>query len=74
MQTCRDCQIEVSRSAKACPACGARKPWKGKGRMGAKPVRERFDPDWVGRVATRRTRLLRLTRTQGPHRTFIRYL
>ena len=26
MPACRDCQTEVSKSAKTCPKCGARKP------------------------------------------------
>ena len=30
MKTCRDCQGEISRSAKSCPHCGARKPNQGK--------------------------------------------
>lgn len=34
--TCRDCQAEVSRSAKACPQCGARKPWMGKAQWGVR--------------------------------------
>lgn len=30
MKTCRDCKGEISRSAKSCPHCGARKPNQGK--------------------------------------------
>lgn len=30
MKTCRDCEKEISRSAKDCPHCGAKKPNQGK--------------------------------------------
>ena len=30
MVQCRECQAEISKSAKACPQCGAPKPGRGK--------------------------------------------